>query len=337
MCFTTRALSGVVQLGAVPATGAALFPEELLLTPVDYVAEAIARIAAEAGERNDFSGPEVYHLVTPTPVRWSTLLHYVAAYGYPILRLSDVEWRAALDRLSPSNPLFLFREALVNGRRRSVVHGKPDTARAYCALQRRGVAPCPKTGRDYFFRQLAFLEASGMFGDAKRVALPAPYGVAVDEDAAAVVRDSALDGYYRVEGWFADLRPLTPATRFVELTSDAAAALLRLRRELLARGQVPERMDRTRPTECRLEVKQAAISAAGTVTSEFRLTCSGGGNDCGSCPCGSVDDCEMQFNAALASWAATGGSSAIDAALLQRLANDVDGLIRCFPGVRLCF
>jgi thioester reductase-like protein len=71
-----RAWKTLIQFGSFPRMETA---PKLALIPVDYVARAVIHLSLQ--ER--LLG-KVFHLVSPTPTDWGTLLEWTRAYGYPL-------------------------------------------------------------------------------------------------------------------------------------------------------------------------------------------------------------------------------------------------------------
>lgn len=84
---TGAMISGSLRLGAAPEADG----WRMEMTPVDFVAAAIARLASEP----DAIGG-VYHLANPDPPPAATVFDLLEELGYPLERLPYDEWNAAL-------------------------------------------------------------------------------------------------------------------------------------------------------------------------------------------------------------------------------------------------
>jgi amino acid adenylation domain-containing protein/thioester reductase-like protein len=114
--FLSRLIRGCISLGLAPDVS---FSEDM--TPVDYVAAAMVRLAL----RGD-AAPQNYHLVGGDRFRWSEMVGWIAEFGYPLRSVSPPKWleavRADADRetanaLEPLLPLLAaFAEEAETGR-----------------------------------------------------------------------------------------------------------------------------------------------------------------------------------------------------------------------------
>jgi thioester reductase-like protein len=109
--FLSRLICGCISLGLAPD---AVFSEDM--TPVDYVAAAIVKIAI----RSDVT-PRTYHLVNRDRFRWREMIDWIAEFGYPLQIVSPGEWLEAVQAnretaraLEPLLPLLTQFEAEAN-------------------------------------------------------------------------------------------------------------------------------------------------------------------------------------------------------------------------------
>ncbi|KNC50998.1 alpha-aminoadipate reductase Lys1p [Thecamonas trahens ATCC 50062] len=86
--YLIRMVKGCVELGAAP-----IMKNRVYVAPVDFVAEAMVRVA-EAGP--DARG-HAYHFLSPDVFRMESMFDALAALGYPLERLDYVEWRDRLE------------------------------------------------------------------------------------------------------------------------------------------------------------------------------------------------------------------------------------------------
>jgi myxalamid-type nonribosomal peptide synthetase MxaA len=126
-----RVLLGCIEIGAVPD-----FPMSLDMTPVDYVAAAIATLALNATQS------ATYHLVNQRPATAREVVAYLRDRGYRLEALTYDAWRDRIhetqnERLAPLLPLFTDELPIVLG-------GAPefDTAHVERDLTGSGIV-CP--------------------------------------------------------------------------------------------------------------------------------------------------------------------------------------------------
>ncbi|MFI0480116.1 thioester reductase domain-containing protein [Actinomadura sp. 9N215] len=86
--FTCRVIKGCVQLGRAPDLG----DLEIEMTPVNYVARAMAHLSAGTAPHG------VYHLVNPRRMRFDELIRHMRRRGWPVEVVDRREWWDALRR-----------------------------------------------------------------------------------------------------------------------------------------------------------------------------------------------------------------------------------------------
>jgi thioester reductase-like protein len=101
--FVARILIGCIQAGYGPDIRNAMD-----MTPVDYVATAIAHLSFQ----QDSVG-KVFHLLNPEPITWSSILDVVIQKGYPLQKLPFDQWVEAIEEhedptTNPLHPLLPF-------------------------------------------------------------------------------------------------------------------------------------------------------------------------------------------------------------------------------------
>jgi len=95
--FQCRLIKGCIQLGCCPFESAKNSEGRLLgldASPVDYVAEAIVGIAANAFP--DSKILQAYHIVNPSPYPYHDMYKKVASFGYKLEAKPYQNWRQAL-------------------------------------------------------------------------------------------------------------------------------------------------------------------------------------------------------------------------------------------------
>ncbi len=138
--FTCRFIKGCIQIGAIPEGDV-----EFDLTPVDYAAAAIVRIATRPGAPGS-----CYHLVNPRPARTTDLARAIRSLGFPLLAVPYRTWRERLlAQGGPSgrNPLYpvlsLFEDA---GEQGPGARARLDDGECRAALAGSGIE-CPAPDR----------------------------------------------------------------------------------------------------------------------------------------------------------------------------------------------
>ena len=105
-----RLLVGGIQLGSLPKGNIGVWD----LAPVDFVADAIFRLAQEQGK--DFA--ENFHLFHPQRVSWNLLHRAIQRQGYDLRQLKVKDWLADLQEKLPhdeQNPMAPLAGLLVDG------------------------------------------------------------------------------------------------------------------------------------------------------------------------------------------------------------------------------
>jgi thioester reductase-like protein len=133
----SRLVRGCIQLGAAPELDV-----RLDLVPVDWAARVVVALSLEGDDSGTF------HLNSRRPVRWTDLLAWVAAAGYPLRRLSYGRWLSELQeaRESDWNPLdplvtFFTEPVVEDGSRAPELYRLPrfDSRSTRKALARLGI------------------------------------------------------------------------------------------------------------------------------------------------------------------------------------------------------
>lgn len=75
-------LKACVHMGTCPALDV-----DVTMAPVDYVARAVVHLSRQAR-----SYGRAFHLFTPQPIRWATLIATIRSFGYPLDELPYREW-----------------------------------------------------------------------------------------------------------------------------------------------------------------------------------------------------------------------------------------------------
>ena len=162
----SRTLASAIQLGCTP-TDNTQFP----FTPVDYVGEAIAKLALtpESVNRN-------YHLVNRDLVDWPTLIGWLADVGYKIDILPYEDWLQKLKQSSAESAgtmlsalLPLIPELQLSGEAERLDPPTFDCSQSEEALAAQGVQ-CPEISRELittYARFLAQEDASSPDSDKK--------------------------------------------------------------------------------------------------------------------------------------------------------------------------
>lgn len=101
--FVARILLGCIQAGYGPD-----ITNSMDMTPVDYVAKAIAHLSLQ----QDSLG-RVFHLLNPVPITWGSIIDRVIEAGYPMVKLPFQEWVEAIEDYqgetpNPLHPLLPF-------------------------------------------------------------------------------------------------------------------------------------------------------------------------------------------------------------------------------------
>ncbi len=95
--LVARILIGSIQAGYGPNT-----KNTMDMTPVDYVAKAIAYLSFQQASLG-----KVFHLLNPKPITWNDISNSVIAAGYTVKKLPFDKWVEAMERCdgSSTNPL----------------------------------------------------------------------------------------------------------------------------------------------------------------------------------------------------------------------------------------
>jgi thioester reductase-like protein len=101
--FVARILIGSIQAGYGPD-----IKRQMDMTPVDYVARAIVYLS-----RQQESLGQVFHLLNPQPITWSSIMDSVIELGYPLHKLPFDAWVEAIEdygdpATNPLQPLLPF-------------------------------------------------------------------------------------------------------------------------------------------------------------------------------------------------------------------------------------
>jgi thioester reductase-like protein len=161
--FAARLFKSCIVLGAAPD-----LDRELLLTPVDYVSRALVSLS----RRTDSPG-RTFHLVNPHAVSMRELYGMVREAGYPLLEVSDEEWRDRLLALVKVTP----DEALVGIVSFLSAFGEvmptwpPPNIRFGCQATLGSLGdqiPCPPIDAELVGRCLDYFEGTGFFRAAER-------------------------------------------------------------------------------------------------------------------------------------------------------------------------
>jgi hypothetical protein len=264
-CFTVQTVCGLVQLGWTPPPG--FCPMELLLTPVDWAARAMVKVALAP----ESSG--VFHVCTPRPLAWDTLVAAVRRHGHVLQEAaSEAEWHEIVrTRLTgPENPLLFFREQLLSEHGLSTIerHAFPSSARMAARLAAlslpadSSIGPAAATS-ETLLRQLDWLSARGC--------IPPPQ--ADLSGGAEEAQDREHE--YVFEAWYANLHHVTFPSSILPLAPATMKALLALFRlmdgwqwdppsEPEQRGEVPRTF--------LLQVREDGLDPhTGTVSKSFSI------------------------------------------------------------------
>jgi myxalamid-type nonribosomal peptide synthetase MxaA len=154
---------GLAREGILPDRDPAV-PPHWNLCPVDFVAAAVAHIAAQP---TSLGG--VFHLCAPTPLPLSTVATWLAGLGYPLRHVSPAAFRAAVRAAPEDHPLFLVR-CLIHATPECTspaapaARSRPSRRRASAALAGMRDAPCDRVTREAFGAAVAFFERDGLMG-----------------------------------------------------------------------------------------------------------------------------------------------------------------------------
>ncbi|RDI46030.1 non-ribosomal peptide synthetase [Aquicella lusitana] len=91
-------IKGCIQLGLAPDMN-----EKITILPVDFVSEAIVKIALA-----EPAASTVYHIDHPTGILWTDLVSWLNDYGYKIKIIPMSKWQSMLINISHDNALFPF-------------------------------------------------------------------------------------------------------------------------------------------------------------------------------------------------------------------------------------
>ena len=100
--MVSRMIVGMIQMGCIPHTTYCMH-----MTPVDYVADAIAYIST----RPEAIG-HVFNVINPHPLRARNLITMVRQCGYPIRYISFIRWRSMLKSANSSDNALALLECL---------------------------------------------------------------------------------------------------------------------------------------------------------------------------------------------------------------------------------
>ena len=161
----TRLLRGSIEIGMLPDR-----PRAVDLTPVDYVASAIATLAVTAPDAN-----KNFHVVNPRPVPIEAMAPWCRAHGFPVATAPVADWLTALDGLCHAEPdhpaapmLHLCREPLGDGALTMLdlieARPTPDQSQAEHYLREAGIT-CPVVDSVMFGRCLDALVTAGFLPD----------------------------------------------------------------------------------------------------------------------------------------------------------------------------
>eukprot|EP00854_Cymbomonas_tetramitiformis_P009231 gene9231-10936_t len=252
-CFTAGIIRGAALLGCYPASGGGgLIPRQLLLTPVDHAAAAVAALGLDASDNMQaaHASPSirVFHPISTHPLPWASACRSLQACGYPMRAVDDATWYLQVKELTEWNPLYVFRESLLAQAVLRSDHGMgPCNHHAIRRLQQiahcagasqivpdlGGASPaprlqqCPAVTPAHFARFIAWMAASGWLPPSKEIQdspdpdLEASLPLVADNTGVPPAHE-----FYRVEGWYPALREVTFETD-VWCMSPAHADLLR--------------------------------------------------------------------------------------------------------------
>jgi thioester reductase-like protein len=192
--------------------------------PVDYVADAIVRLA-----RTPADAPRVFHLANPGTHHWRAYVLWLNLFGYPVRLLPYRDWlrRFEAESTAPDHPLHPLRafflsppageggltlpELYEQGRTSRVRHERTDAVLAGLAVA------CPRLGPALLERYVANFIARGALPTAGRARArrgPEPAAAFDARFFTSVLRRFSGDETLRVE----DVAPLPPASEHSILT-----------------------------------------------------------------------------------------------------------------------
>ncbi|AJC52690.1 type I polyketide synthase [Streptomyces sp. 769] len=151
--FVWLSLKGMVQAGAVPATGGGRFH----LLPVDYTSAAIIGLS-----RQEESAGRTFHLFNQNALSLATCVEYLRSLGYPLAEKELGEWSACIrgDHDNAVTPLLDAFEYMVT--ETDSFYPPIDTSETDAALLDSGIQ-CPPVTEELFAKYIEFFVAAGHF------------------------------------------------------------------------------------------------------------------------------------------------------------------------------
>ncbi|MCR5666986.1 MAG: thioester reductase domain-containing protein [Eubacterium sp.] len=156
--MVSRIIVGCIQLGCIPF---AIY--ELHMTPVDYIARAIAHISQkeEAISKN-------FHLINPVPLPLGKLVTAIRRCGYPLHYTTFRRWKKKLDEAQNTNVLAMLDCLFTKGnetnpgilRHFTGRNTKYSTANTAMLLGDSGIT-CPVVGTKYISKYLHYFKSRG--------------------------------------------------------------------------------------------------------------------------------------------------------------------------------
>ncbi|SDB09866.1 non-ribosomal peptide synthetase [Eubacterium oxidoreducens] len=156
--MVSRIIVGCIQLGCIPF---AIY--ELHMTPVDYIADAIAHISQkeEAISKN-------FHLINPVPLPLGKLVSSIRRCGYPLRYTTFKRWKTKLDAAQNTNVLAMLDCLFTQGnesnpgilRHFTGRNTKYSTANTAMLLSDSNIT-CPIVGTKFISKYLHYFKSSG--------------------------------------------------------------------------------------------------------------------------------------------------------------------------------
>lgn len=256
--FTTSFVAGHILLGCYPSSLRGI-PENLLLTPVDFVSRALVQLLRVHCSLAPSPTISFYHLSTPLPCSWLQLVDYIRSFGYRLVAVNDAEYCLKLKQMNPSNPLYMFQEQLVcSDGFSSLSHSAGPSQHKTLAALDNAASDWPCISEAMFRRQLEFMQLHGKIPFAPSPALPL---------------ESSLQRYfdcpfYRMENWYPVLESLTFPTTFFPLSPVTIQAVRKLKSDIIRQRIKPKRKD---GEEFMLRVSQVGVSVSGARQTAYAI------------------------------------------------------------------
>jgi thioester reductase-like protein len=150
-------LKGCQQMACAPDS-----PNKVDLTPVDFVSEAIVRLA--------LTGPShpVVHLCNPQPLTWPTLVEWMNELGYPLRLVPFDVWQSQLASIDETNALFpllsMYLEESVIGQRQMLIAKLSNVTREFTAPMLAGVnLAYPTIDKELWQKYVRYCRDCGFF------------------------------------------------------------------------------------------------------------------------------------------------------------------------------